>query len=58
MDLGALYRQHVYKKWLFGYTATSLTWPREKPEDERKSVFGVGIGFEMRFGERPENFEE
>ena len=46
----AAYRQAVLRDWLVVEVRTSLTWPREKVEQERSASWGVGIGFEMFFG--------
>jgi hypothetical protein len=46
----ATYRQNVWRDWLVMELRTSLTWPREKEEEERDSSWGAGIGFEMVFG--------
>ncbi|PIE32070.1 hypothetical protein CSA56_16520 [candidate division KSB3 bacterium] len=51
---GVVYRQPLYKQWMFGSLATSLTWPRDAPEEKRKAVKGIGVSLEMRFGEQPE----
>lgn len=49
------YRQQIFREWLFVEGRTSLTWPKETPEEERKINPGVGLGFEMYFGPMPEN---
>ncbi|MEJ0036690.1 MAG: hypothetical protein WDO68_11475 [Gammaproteobacteria bacterium] len=46
----AAYRQAIVRDWLVMEVRTSLTWPREKIEQERSASWGVGIGFEMFFG--------
>ncbi len=46
----AAYRQAVMRDWLVMEVRTSLTWPKELPEQPRKPSWGVGIGFEMFFG--------
>ena len=46
----AAYRQAVVRDWLVMEVRSSLTWPREKLEQERSPSWGVGIGFEMFFG--------
>src|SRR3954451_16156580 len=43
----AAYRQAITRDWLVMEVRTSLTWPREKIEQERSPSWGVGIGFEM-----------
>jgi hypothetical protein len=46
----AAYRQAVMRDWLVLEVRSSLTWPKEQPEQPRKPSWGVGIGFEMFFG--------
>jgi hypothetical protein len=46
----AAYRQSVARDWLILEVRTSLTWPKEEPEQPRAPSWGVGIGFEMFFG--------
>ena len=48
------YRQSILREWLFVEARTSLTWPKDLPEEERKANPGVGLGFEMYFGPVPE----
>jgi len=48
------YRRSILRDWLFIEGRTSLTWPRELPEEERESNPGVGLGFEMYFGRGPQ----
>ena len=49
------YRMRILRKWLFLEARSSLTWPREALEEERKINPGVGLGFEMYFGPVPES---
>lgn len=52
------YRKRIARKWLFVEFLTYLSWPREFLDEERESNFGVGIEFEMQFGDwpgRPQN---
>ncbi len=35
----------------------SAKWPQDEPEDEREAVLGLGAGIEVRFGQRPKDFE-
>jgi hypothetical protein len=44
------YRQRVSRDWLVVELRTSLTWPREELWQEREASWGVGLGFEMAFG--------
>lgn len=46
----AAYRQAVMRDWLVMEVRSSLTWPREFPDQPRKPSWGVGVGFEMFFG--------
>lgn len=47
------YRKRIAREWLFLILSTRLDWPREFLVEERKSNFGVGIEFEMQFGDWP-----
>lgn len=44
------YRQSVYRDWLVLELRSSLTWPKEDPNQPRAPSWGVGFGFEMFFG--------
>jgi hypothetical protein len=44
------YRQAVMRDWLVMEVRSSLTWPKEFPDQSRKPSWGVGLGFEMFFG--------
>jgi hypothetical protein len=44
------YRRSVARDWLILEIRTSITWPREHLDEERKANIGVGIGFEAFFG--------
>jgi len=44
------YRQRLAREWFFIELATGVSWPRFFLIERRKSNFGVGITFEMRFG--------
>jgi hypothetical protein len=44
------YRRSVSRDWLILEVRTSLTWPKERVEQDRHTNFGVGIGFEAFFG--------
>lgn len=48
------YRRQTFRKWLFLELRSSLTWPRETLEEERRINPGVGVGFEMHFGPVPD----
>ena len=47
------YRRRVAREWFFIELSTKLSWPREFLTETRESNVGVGIGFEMQFGEWP-----
>ncbi len=47
------YRQQFFREWLFIEGRTSLSWPRETLDEERKINPGLGLGFEMYFGPMP-----
>jgi hypothetical protein len=46
----AAYREAVMRDWLVMEVRTSLTWPKDHPEQSRKPSWGLGVGFEMFFG--------
>lgn len=48
----AAYRQSIVRDWLVIELRTSLTWPKDLPEQPRKPSWGVGLGFEMFFGDQ------
>ncbi len=48
------FRRSVLRRWLFLELRSSLTWPKELPDEERDINPGAGIGFEMYFGPVPE----
>lgn len=45
------YRKRVFRDWLVLELRPSLTWPKDEPEQSRKASWGLGVGFEMFFGE-------
>jgi hypothetical protein len=45
------FRQRLAREWLFLQLSTGISWPRELLEEERESNVGIGIMFEMRFGQ-------
>ncbi len=47
------YRKRIARDYLFVELSTRLTWPRYLIEEKRESNFGVGIAFEMQFGDWP-----
>ena len=44
------YRQSVVRKWLIMELRTSVSWPKDEPQQERRLSPGVGLGFEMLIG--------
>jgi len=54
-DYGAelRYRRRIGREYLFMELSTSLTWPQYLLEERRESNFGVGLEFEMQFGDWP-----
>jgi hypothetical protein len=44
------YRQSVLRRWLIMEVRTSLSWPRDLPQEERHISPGIGLGFEMLLG--------
>ena len=48
------YRKRIAREYLFMELSTSLTWPRYLLEEQRDSNFGVGLEFEMQFGDWPD----
>ena len=47
------YRRRIARDYLFLELSTSVTWPRYLLEETRDSNIGVGIEFEMQFGDWP-----
>ena len=47
------YRRKISREWLFVEFLTYLSWPREFLIEEREPVVGVGIEFELQFGNWP-----
>ena len=47
------YRKRIARDYFFVELSTRLTWPRYFIEEQRESNFGVGIAFEMQFGDWP-----
>jgi len=47
------YRRQTYRSWLVLEYRTSLTWPKDEPTDHRRASIGVGLGFEILFGDQP-----
>ncbi len=47
------YRRRILREWFFIELLTSLSYPRDFIEEKRERNIGVGIEFEMQFGEWP-----
>jgi hypothetical protein len=47
------YRRQIAREWLFIELLGRLNWPRESLEELRESNVGVGIEFELQFGDWP-----
>lgn len=45
------YRKRISREWLFIELSTRVSWPREFLEEVRERNIGVGIDFEMQFGD-------
>lgn len=48
------FRRSVLREWFFVELLTSLSYPRELLVEERKRNIGVGIEFQLQFGEWPD----
>ena len=44
------YRRSVARDWLILEVRTSVTWPKERMDQDRSANLGIGIGFEAFFG--------
>lgn len=49
----AIYRQSVMRDWFFLELRAALTWPLAEVHEERQKSIGVGVGFELLFGQHP-----
>jgi hypothetical protein len=47
-----IYRQRITREWLFLELRSSITWPKDLPEESRDSNWGLGVALEMQFGDR------
>ena len=47
------YRRQISREWLFVELLTYMNWPRDFLIEERERNIGVGIEFEMQFGNWP-----
>jgi hypothetical protein len=50
------FRHNFLREWLFVEYISGLSWPRELPEERRKTNFGVGMFLEVYFGPAPEEY--
>jgi len=50
------FRHSFLRDWLFVEYISGLSWPRQFPEERRKTVFGAGMFLEAYFGPAPEEF--
>lgn len=44
------YRQSVVRRWLIMELRTSVSWPKDLPQQDRRLSPGLGLGFEMLIG--------
>ena len=47
------YRRQISREWLFVELLTYVNWPRDFLTEQRERNVGVGIEFEMQFGDWP-----
>ena len=47
------YRRQISREWLFIELLTYMNWPRDFLIEQRERNIGVGIEFEMQFGDWP-----
>lgn len=47
------FRRRISREWLFIELSTSVGWPREFVDEVRESNMGVGLEFELQFGDWP-----
>lgn len=47
------FRRRIMREWLFLELSTGVSWPQEFPTEVRERNIGVGIEFEMQFGDWP-----
>ena len=52
------FRKQIAREYLFVELSTSLTWPRYFLTEKRESNIGVGLEFEMQFGDWPGRKQE
>ena len=48
------FRRRILREWFFVELLTSLSYPRDFLEERRERNIGIGIEFEMQFGEWPD----
>ncbi len=47
------YRRRIFREWFFIELLSSISYPQEFVDEERERNLGVGIEFELQFGEWP-----
>ena len=52
-SVGMIYRQRVWREWLFLELRGRVHWPRQELEEEREPEAGFAVGFEILFGDHP-----
>jgi len=50
--LQLIHRRRISREWLFLELRSSVTWPKDEPQEAREANWGVGIAVEMLFGDR------
>ncbi|MDA8017618.1 MAG: hypothetical protein MPN21_09230 [Thermoanaerobaculia bacterium] len=52
-SVGMIYRQRMWRDWLFLELRGRVHWPRQELTEDREAEAGVAIGFEILFGDHP-----
>ena len=47
-----IYRQRIYREWLYLELRSSVGWPRDTWNERREANWGAGVALEMQFGQR------
>ena len=53
--LRVIYRQRIYREWLYLELRSSVGWPRDTWSERREANWGAGVALEMQFGQRNGN---
>lgn len=53
LDLWTVYRQSAFREWFFVEVRLGVAWPRDETDERREKSYGVGVGFELLFGDYP-----